>query len=198
MNKGIQKYIRDNFDLISKLILIYIIGIVTGIMLFVFTDIKNEYTKIINDTFEMSKQDNFEGINIISNGIKNNMVYIGVLYFSLITIIAPILIFLMISLKAINTGLYMCSMFKIFGIFKGIIVSFISVILPNLFSLVGYIVICTNIIVLFNYIAKNEKFDVKVIIKHIYYLIISLSLISFSLVVEQLMTSATLNIYTNI
>ena len=184
-------------SIILKILVIYLIGIAIGILLFVFTDIKKEYVDIVSGVFEGVKSEDFEGINI-ENGIKNNIVYIGILYFSLITIIAPLIICLFVILKAIVTGIYICTLYSVFGIFNGILVSIVSVIIPTFFSLVGYVIICTNIINLFKLISQGEKADIKQLLKHFYFLLISVSLISFSIVLEQLMTGISLKIYTNI
>lgn len=198
MSNSIQKYIRENISIILKILSIYLIGILIGVALFVFTDIKDEYVNIVNGVFEGATLENFEGINIITNGIKNNIIYIGILYFSLITIIAPLIICFFVILKAIVTGIYICTLYSVFGIFNGILVSIVSVIIPNIFSLIGYIIICTNIINLFKLISQGEKADIKQLLKHFYFLLISISLISFSIVLEQLMTGVSLKIYTNI
>ena len=198
MSNSIQKYIRENISTILKILFIYFIGVAVGIIIFIFTDIKTEYINIVSGVFEGVKSDNFEGINIIANGIKNNIVYIGILYFSLITIIAPLIICLFVILKAIVTGIYICTLYSVFGIFNGILVSIVSVIIPTFFSLIGYVIICTNIINLFKLISQGEKADIKQLLKHFYFLLISVSLISFSIVLEQLMTGISLKIYTNI
>lgn len=198
MSNSIQKYIRENISTILKILFIYFIGVAVGIIIFIFTDIKKEYVDIVSGVFEGVKSDNFEGINVIANGIKNNIIYIGILYFSLITIIAPLIICFFVILKAIVTGIYICTLYSVFGIFNGILVSIVSVIIPNIFSLIGYIIICTNIINLFKLISQGEKADIKQLLKHFYFLLISISLISFSIVLEQLMTGVSLKIYTNI
>ena len=198
MSNSIQKYIRENISIILKILFIYFIGVAVGIIIFIFTDIKKEYVDIVSGVFEGVKSDNFEGINVIANGIKNNIIYIGILYFSLITIIAPLIICFFVFLKAIVTGIYICTLYSVFGIFNGILVSIVSVIIPTFFSLIGYVIICTNIINLFKLISQGEKADIRQIIVHIYYLLISISLISFSIVLEQLMTGVSLKIYTNI
>ncbi len=198
MSNSIQKYIRENISIILKILFIYFIGVAVGIIIFIFTDIKTEYINIVSGVFEGVKSDNFEGINVIANGIKNNIIYIGILYFSLITIIAPLIICFFVFLKAIVTGIYLCTLYSVFGVFNGILVSLISVIIPNIFSLIGYIIICTNVINLFKLISQGEKVDIKQVLKHLYFLLISISLISFSIVLEQLMTGVSLKIYTNI
>ena len=198
MSNSIQKYIRENISIILKILFIYFIGVAVGIIIFIFTDIKTEYINIVSGVFEGVKSDNFEGINVIANGIKNNIIYIGILYFSLITIIAPLIICFFVFLKAIVTGIYLCTLYSVFGVFNGILVSLISVIIPNIFSLIGYIIICTNVINLFKLFSQVVKVDIKQVLKHLYFLLISISLISFSIVLEQLMTGVRLKIYTNI
>lgn len=197
MNKNIQKYIAENFSTIVKILVIYAIGIVIGLVLFNFQSVKNEYLDVMRNILDMTKQENFEGINIIANGLKNNIIFISLLHLSLLTFVAPMLVLLFVILKAIVTGIYIATLFSIFGFFKGIAAIFLGIVLPLLLSLMGYVVICTNIIRIFSSI-RNGNFELKDIVKYIYWLIISFSLISFSLVIEQLMTTVILNIYSNI
>lgn len=119
MSKSIQKYIRENFGTIVKILGVYLVGVIIGIMLFCFTDVKKEYTTIVTSILDSAKLENFEGINIISNGIRNNALYIMLLYLSSITFVAPLIICLMIILKAIVTGIYICALFSVFGFLKG-------------------------------------------------------------------------------
>ena len=197
MNKNIQKYIAENFSTIVKILVVYAIGIVIGLVLFNFQSVKNEYLDVMRNILDMTKQENFEGINIIANGLKNNIIFISLLHLSLLTFVAPMLVLLFVILKAIVTGIYIATLFSIFGFFKGIAAIFLGIVLPLFLSLMGYVVICTNIIRIFSSI-RNGNFELKDIVKSIYWLIISFSLISFSLVIEQLMTTVILNIYSNI
>lgn len=198
MSKSIQKYIRENFGTIVKILGVYLIGIIIGIILFCFTDVKKEYTTIVTGILDNAKLENFEGINIISNGIRNNTLYILLLYLSSITFVAPLIICLMIILKAIVTGIYICTLFSIFGFLRGIAVVFISVLVPIAFSLCGYICVCINVISMFKSLFSSQSVRAGNVVKHIYFLIIAISLISFSIVVEQLTTKVTLGIYMNL
>lgn len=198
MNKNVQKYIVENLSVISKILAVYALGVLIGIALFVFTYIKTEYTQIVRNIFEQTKQENFESINIIANGLKNNLFFIGLLYSSIITIISPLIICAVMMLKAIVTGIYFCTIFSIFGIIKGVGVAVLNIILPLLLSLSGYIIICTNIITIFKEHNCGNKLTLKDVVKQLYWLIISFSLISFSLVVEQLTTGLVINIYSKI
>ncbi len=197
MNKNIQKYIAENFSTIIKILVVYALGVIIGVVLFNFQSVKNEYIDVMRNILDMTKQENFEGINIIANGLKNNIIFISLLHLSLLTFIAPMLVLLFVILKAIVTGIYIATLFSIFGFLKGIATVFLGIVLPLFLSLMGYVVICTNIIRIFSSI-RNGNFELKDIVKYIYWFIISFSLISFSLVIEQLMTSVILNIYSNI
>lgn len=198
MNKSIQKYICQNIGTIAKVLIVYAIGIVVGIVLFYATDIKQEYVDIVKGVFDTTKQENFKSINIIANGIKNNTFYIVLLYSTLLTIIAPLLVCLFVIVKAIITGIYMCTIFCVFGLGKGFLATILGVIIPLIISLAGYIIICTNIINMFNSMSNGNKLELKDIIKQLYWLVISFSLISFSIVIEQLMTSVIFNMYKQI
>lgn len=195
MNKSIQKYIVENIHTILKLLIIYFIGIAIGIILFNLSGIKADYVDIVRNVFDSVNEENFKSINVILNGIKNNALFIGLLYLSLITLIAPIAVCVLLMLKAIITGIYICCLFSVLGIGNGLIAVFLSVILPLLFTLLAYIFISTNIINLYISFTSDGKIEIKDIIKNIYWLIISFSLISFSLVLEQAMTGIIFNLY---
>lgn len=195
MNKSIQKYIVENIHTILKLLIIYFIGIAIGIILFNLSGIKTDYVDIVRNVFDSVNEENFKSINVILNGIKNNALFIGLLYLSLITLIAPIVVCVLLMLKAIITGIYICCLFSVLGIGNGLIAVFLSVILPLLFTLLAYIFISTNIINLYISFTSDGKIEIKDILKNIYWLIISFSLISFSLVLEQAMTGIIFNLY---
>lgn len=195
MNKSIQKYIVENLHTILKLLIIYAIGIAIGIILFNLSGIKTDYVDIVRNVFDSVNEENFKSINVILNGIKNNALFIGLLYLSLITLIAPIAVCVLLMLKAIITGIYICCLFSVLGIGNGLIAVFLSVILPLLFTLSAYIFISTNIINLYISFTSDGKIEIKDILKNIYWLIISFSLISLSVVLEQVMTGIIFNLY---
>ena len=195
MNKSIQKYIVENIHTILKLLIIYFIGIAIGIILFNLSGIKTDYVDIVRNVFDSVNEENFKSINVILNGLKNNALFIGLLYLSLITLIAPIVVCVLLMLKAIITGIYICCLFSVLGIGNGLIAVFLSVILPLLFTLSAYIFISTNIINLYISFTSDGKIEIKDILKNIYWLIISFSLISLSVVLEQVMTGIIFNLY---
>ncbi len=191
-----QKYITQNISVIFKICLVFCIGIVLGIMIYNFADY--EYTEIIQNIFEQSKQENFDGINVLVNGMKNNVIYIILLHISLLCIFTPFVVFFLLVLKSISVGIYICTLFSVFGISKGLIVVFVGAILPNIVSLMGYILICTNILNIYNDSINGVKMEFSKWMQKLYLLVIAFSLLSFSLVIEQLASSVMLNMYNKI
>jgi len=198
MNKKIQKYISENISIIIKLVSIYAIGIVIGVIFFKISGMKQDYIKVVQDIFNSTKEENFKGINLIYNGIKNNVVIFATLYLSLLTIIAPFIIGIIIMLKGAMLGIYTCIIFNVFGFGKGLIVTILTILLPNLLSLLAYIFSSTNIISFFKKLAGGETIGVGLIIKQVYWCVLSLSLLCLSVVVEQLISGIILRLYNKV
>ncbi len=191
-----KKYIMKNFSMIIKLGIVCAIGIVIGIIIYNFADYS--YIEIIKNIFDQSKSEDFNGVNILVNGLKNNVVYVSVCYLSLICIFTPTILLFLLILKCTSIGIYMCSILSLFGFSKGILCVLLGVILPDIFCLLGYILICTNILNIYNNIKEGMKFEFFKSINSMYILIISLSLISFAIVIEQLTSTVMLNLYNKI
>ena len=68
MNESIQKYILENLHTILKLLIIYLVGIVIGIILFNLSNIKTDYVDIVKNVFDSVNQENFKSVNEIING----------------------------------------------------------------------------------------------------------------------------------
>ena len=71
MKKYLRNYVEDNINNIIMIFLCIIIGLVIGIIIFNTSDIntKDQLIKGVNETLEISKNDNFECIDILYNGI---------------------------------------------------------------------------------------------------------------------------------
>lgn len=191
-----KRYIQDNINIILKFSLVCITGIVLGIVMYKFAD--KSYVDIIKNIFEQSKSEDFNGITVLVKGMKNNSIYILLCYMSLFCIYTPFVLLFLLLLKCASIGIYICSIFNLFGFSKGALCALVGVVLPNLFSLFGYILICTNILNVYQRIREGIKFKLFNGINSIYIFLISISLISFSLVVEQLSSSIMLNLYNKI
>ena len=191
-----KKYIQENIETIIKFGMICVAGILLGIIMYSFAD--SSYIDIIKNIFDQSKNEDFNGINILVNGLKNNVIYVGVCYLTLMFIYTPLALLFLIILKCTSIGIYMCSIFSLFGFSKGIICVLVGVILPDIFCLFGYILISTNILDVYKRIKEGTKIRLYNGINFVYILLISISLISFSIVIEQLSSSIMLNLYNKI
>ena len=191
-----MKYVQENLNIIIKFSIVCLAGILLGVAIYKFGS--NSYTEIIKNIFNLSRSEDFRGINILVNGLKNNVIYIFICYLSLLVIYTPLALVFLITLKCTSIGIYICSIFSLFGFSKGIICVMCGIILPDIFCLFGYILICTNILNVYQRIREGIKFKLFNGINSIYIFLISISLISFSLVVEQLSSSIMLNLYNKI
>ena len=150
--------------------------------------------KSIRETLDIAKVNNFESINIFKNGIISNLILFTIIYISAITLIAPICIFAISVIKGFSIGIYISTIFAVFGFAKGLLVVFLIVILPNLIYLPSYIFLVNNAIK-FHYDMFESESKISIVMKEVYKIIISFSLIIFSILIEQLASFAVINIY---
>ncbi|MEG2348244.1 MAG: stage II sporulation protein M [Clostridia bacterium] len=199
MRSYIQKYIDENKLKIYSILICLIIGLVVGFFTYKFTSasIREELNKTIKTTLELTKQEGFQGINIIKNGIASNILICFIMYLSCITIVAPGIVCIINSLKGFSIGIYIPTIFYVFGFWNGIICFFILVILPNLVYIPSFIYLSVNAINFHNVLVDkfNEKSKLKVVTKESIYLIVTISIMSFAIVIEQLASIGVINIY---
>ena len=190
----IKEYINNNFKSIVLIFSCLIIGLVVGIITFNFMPggTKTEIIQTLNNTLSSTKSENFEGINVIKNGIL-----VLILYFSSITLIAPGLVCMTNIFKGFSIGLYIPTLFCVFGFGNGIIALFLLVIIPNLIYIPAFIYLSINS-VSFHYElieAKGNGGSIKITIKEMYKLILGFSVIALSVIIEQLLSLGVIHMY---
>lgn len=196
MKNYLEKYISENIKIIKILVVSIIIGFILGMILvhFFSNELRGEFTNTIKETLDVAKSGNYENINIIKNGIMSNTLVIALIYLAAITLIAPICITFINFLKGLTVGMYVSSLFCVFGFGKGILANFLIVILPNIIYFPAFIYISTNAIK-FYYEITESKNKLSLIIKETYKLIISISLIILAVLIEQLSSFGVINLY---
>lgn len=199
MLEYIKKYIKNNFKSIIILLMCIIFGLVVGIFVYNFMpfNTKNEIVKTLNDTLNCTKQENFEGINVIKNGMVSNAILIFILYFLSITLIAPVLICILNIFKGFAIGLYIPTLFQVFGFGNGTIVLLLLVIIPNIIYIPAFIYLSINSLS-FHYSLielANGGNKLKLTIKEMYKLILGFSVICLSVIIEQLLSVGVIKIY---
>lgn len=197
MFEYIKVYIKDNLKSIIVLFLCLLMGLVIGLIIYQFVDdsAKVELVNTLKTTLESSKQENFVNINVIKNGMISNIILIAIIYFCSITFIAPQLVCIINSFKGLAIGMYIPTIFQIFGIGRGILVLFLLVILPNIVYIPAYIYISLSSLKFHYSIVQKDGKILGIMLKEIYKVILGFSIISLSVILEQLLSLGVINIY---
>lgn len=198
MKKYLADYIRENSKMITIFLTCMLIGIVSGIIMYNFSseEVKEELNGVIVSTLNISKEENFEGINVIMNGLQTNIIIVLLIYFSTITIISPVLISLLNFLKGISIGVYIPIIFSIFGGANGALTVLLLLVVPNIFYVPAYIFLSTNALNLHYIIMESEeKNKLKILISQLTYIIIGFSFIFISVLFEQIFSGNIISIY---
>lgn len=195
----IKEYIEDNLKIIMILFFCIIVGLVIGILIYQFLDsgVKNELTKSIKSTLDISKQNGFESINVIKNGMIANIIMVLFIYFTSITLISVPLICSINIAKGFAIGMYIPTVFQVFGIGHGILITILLVILPNLIYFPSFIYLCINSLDI-NRAAISSDYNgskLSFVIKHIYRFILGFSVMFLSVILEQFLSLAAIAIY---
>lgn len=199
MKERIIEYINNNLKSIIILSLCIACGLVIGIFTYnvLGKNISSQILDAMKNTLEHTKDVNFQGINIIKNGITSNLLLCILIYFAAITLIAPMMICILNFVKGFAIGIYMPTLFAIFGFKYGIVVTVLITIIPNIVYLPAYVYISINAINLHYIFLDTDKSSNKMgsIIGYVYKFIIGFSVICLSVVVEQFLSSAVISIY---
>ncbi len=196
MKEYLKVYVEENYKIIKIIGMCFLIGLVVGVIFFGFVNdgIKNEFIGSLKNTLDLSKNNNFESINIIKNGIVANFILLFIIYFCSITLIAPILICMVTFFKSFSIGIYIPIIFNVFGASKGIIVTILLVVLPNLLYIPAFIFSSTNAIKFhYSLFEKKETGLLFNLMRELMYIFIAFSIIILSVVVEQLVSLNVIN-----
>ena len=163
-------------------------------------EIKELAKTSVKDVFDISKEETYVKTNVILNGIKADVILILILAILSVTLFGRVGIDAIVFLKGISYSLYTILLFKIFGPLWGIIVSFLLVILVNIIYIPALIfVVVTFLEINFNlFKVKIQSFNVSMIYKAIFSIIMGFILMFSSVVLEQVLSTVVLNIYSKL
>ena len=163
-------------------------------------EIKELAKTSVKDVFDISKEETYVKTNVILNGIKADVILILILAILSVTLFGRVGIDAIVFLKGISYSLYTILLFKIFGPLWGIIVSFLLVILINMIYIPALIfVVVTFLEINFNlFKVKIQSFNVSMIYKAIFSIIMGFILMFSSVVLEQVLSTVVLNIYSKL
>ncbi len=201
MKEKIFEYINEYQKIIKVILICIILGILTGNIIFGLLNdgLKNEFVSGFKNTLELVKNSGFQDVNMIKNGIISNAILIFIIYFCSITLLAPVLIGSIAFFKSCAIGLYFPIIFSIFGFSKGILVTLLLLILPNLIYLPSFIFLNVNAIHFHYELFENDdRARIMIVLKEIVKIGIAFSFVILSVVLEQILTNIVLNIYLNL
>lgn len=197
MLEYIKRYIEENFKNIVALLGFIVIGIIFGLIFYQFlpSGTKEELVNTLRTTLDLSKNENFESINVIKNGVISNSILVLVIYIATLTLIAPAVISTTCVFKGFSIGLYIPTLFQVFGFGNGILSLILLVILPYIIYIPAFVFLAVNSINFhFNLVNSNiNRF--KLVISEVYKLILGISIIVLSVIVEQLLSFLVIKIY---
>ena len=200
MKKYLRNYIEENFKILCIIFFCIIIGLVVGIIFYnvINPTLKEEIIKSMRQTLELTKQENFTGINVIRNGMVANAVLVMIIYLISLSLIAPYLMSVLSISKGLAIGVYIPTLFQIFGPSKGIVALLLLVVLPNLIYIPAYMYISANSL-RFNYgIISKENSRTSLVVKESVKLLIGFSIMFLSIVIEQFTTLGVISLYGSI
>lgn len=201
MKKYLAKYINQNMRGIGIFFFLVLLGILIGLISYNFLADSNKQVLLnsIKTTLDISKQDSFSGINILKNGLNANLVLISIIILASLTIIAPLILCILCLAKGFSIGIYIAIIFSIFGFFRGLLVTLLLVIIPNIFYLPTFIYICVNALNFHYQISDNQDSShLTTVIKECYKLCIGIAVIILSIIIEQSLSYGVFAIYSKL
>lgn len=199
LKKYILNLLEENKKSIKVFVFCILIGLATGIVTYNFltADNKHELVNSVKSTLDICKNENFEKVSIIQNGIKSNFLTILLFVAVSTTIVAPLIFCVIYFLKGFAIGIYVSVIFSIFGFWNGTLSNFLINIIPNLIFIPVYILIGLKAIDFHYYIISDNKVlqKLKNTIGLLYSYVVFLPFIFLSLVLEQIMFSVVLGMY---
>lgn len=171
LKENISRYILENFKQYILVILIFSIGIFTGVMIVnnCSQEVVLQISTYITDFIEKFKS--VEKINtpdLIISSIKNNILLAVLLWFAGTTVIGLPVVFLIVFFRGLALGYTISAFTCALGTGKGILFSIIALFLQNIFFIPAILTIGVSSIKLYKSILKDRrKENIKLeIIKH--------------------------------
>lgn len=200
MKNYISKYISGNKEEIIYLLGCIVIGFIAAVITFlaISGEIKSDIKHEIENSLKLSQSDEYIRVNVIYSGIKNNIVFIILIWLSSIMMYGKFLIGFFYLAKGFSIGIYTYMLFIIFGFGYGLLEVLLLVIFVNAIYIpaiigVGVIYINNNNNIFYkgkSFVNDNysKYFN---LIRLLLYTIVIFS----SVILEQLMSSFTISIY---
>ena len=202
LKKFLKEYFEINKTDILKVVGLLLLGLIIGIGAYIFSsqEIKQLLISNVRSVFDISKQDTYIKTNIITNGIKTNMILIFTLAILALTLFGKLIIYTIMVLKGAAISLYTILLFNIFGPLWGIVTTILLVAIVNILYLPALIYLVVSFLELNFNIFKTRISGNNIALAYRLLLVIFISFVIMfsSTVVEQVAGNMVLNIYKNI
>ena len=202
LKKWLKEYFEINKTDILKVVGLLLVGIIIGIGAYVFAsqEIKQLLISSVRSVFDISKQDTYIKTNIIVNGIKSNILLIGMLAILALTLFGKWIIYIIMILKGTAISIYTILLFNVFGPLWGIVTTILLVIIVNILYLPAFIYLAVSFLDLnFNiFKTRINTINASLVYRILLVVFIGFVIIFSSIVVEQISGNIVLNIYKKI
>lgn len=193
LKKLIGEYVYQNKKIVVGLFICITIGVISGLAIYLLSnnDIKDNLSNQMTDAIKLSDNGEYIKTEIIYNGIRNNVIYILIMFALSIMLYGSLLIYLLYIIKGVSIGIYIATLFSIFGFWWGLLVILLLIVLVNVvylpaISFVGVTLINYNLDIM-EY--RNESRKVINFSRVIINISTGLLVIFSSIIVEQLMSN---------
>lgn len=199
MKKYLINYLGQNGKIIKVISIFMVVGIVIGIAIYNFlpSNVIDEVNSTCTNTLDIAKLENYNKINIIINSCKSNIIIMILIYVSALLIIGPPITTFIGVVKGISIGFFACNLLSIFGVKNGIYAILCLIVLPNIIYLPTLIYTLINAIN-FHFDITGKNILVTTFIKELKNIIVSVSLIFLSIILEQTMSVIIINLWKSI
>lgn len=198
LKKLLKEYLVQNRKIVLVLFLCLVVGILSGIIIYNFSskEVKSILTSQMTEAIKLSDNGEFIKTDVIYNGVRNNVAYIFLMFVFSIMLYGTVFIYLLYIVKGLSIGIYIGTLFGIFGLWWGMLVFLLMVILINMvylpaLSFIGITLISYNLDIMeYRRETKNITTFSKVVVKVLFGLMIIFS----SIIIEQLMSNVIIKI----
>ena len=201
LKKWMKEYIEINKREILIVFGMMLLGVVIGIGAYVFSssEIKQLAVENVKNVLDISKDGTYVKTNIITNGVKTNLITIILLAILSVTLFGRYIIYCLTIFKGAALSLYTVIIFNVFGPLWGGIVTLLLVILVNILYIPAFVYLVLAFLEV-NFNVFKIKLSIKgySIYKLFIGIFVSFVIMFSSVIIEQIASSVVLNIYNKI
>lgn len=202
VKKWIKNYLMNNKYEVLVFSFIILTGVIIGITTFLVAndETRRIATEAVTGVLDLSAKEEFIKADIVLNGLKSNLIFITILFIFAMTLFGKWGIYICMLIKGISLGIYTSVLFNVFGFGYGLLVNILLVLLVNIIYIPALIYICVSLYNL-NFDIFKMRNGVNIsssIIKSIFEVFTGFILIFSSIILEQIMSTVMLNIYTKV